>query len=124
MATIYLLDSGPFALLAHDRAVRRAAIQTWLLQEMSAGATVFMSEVADYEVRRELAAASDKPLTDVRGSDTAVSVQPNKLRREVPWLSEPHTLVSGAAAGDKPLVQRPTINRTELSTFRKAAFAT
>src|SRR5476651_692613 len=55
MATIYLLDTGPLGLLTHDRSVRRIPIQTWLVQEMTAGATVYVSEVADFEVRRELA---------------------------------------------------------------------
>ena len=54
MAAIYLLDTGPLGLLAHDRPVHRMPIQTWLLQEMTAGATVYISEVADFEVRREL----------------------------------------------------------------------
>jgi predicted nucleic acid-binding protein len=50
-----MLDTGPLGLLAHDRPARRQAIQDWVLQEMAAGATIFVSEVADYEVRRELA---------------------------------------------------------------------
>lgn len=54
MAAIYLLDTGPLGLLAHDRPAHRIPIQTWLLREMTAGATVYLSEVADYEVRREL----------------------------------------------------------------------
>jgi predicted nucleic acid-binding protein len=54
MPTIYLLDTGPLGQLAHDRPVHRIPIQTWLVQEMTAGATVYVSEVADYEVRREL----------------------------------------------------------------------
>ena len=54
MAAIYLLDTGPLGLLAHDRPAQRIPIQTWLLQEMTAGATICISEVADYEVRREL----------------------------------------------------------------------
>jgi predicted nucleic acid-binding protein len=54
MPTTYLLDTGPLGLLAHDRPVHRIPIQTWLVQEMTAGATIFFSEVADYEVRREL----------------------------------------------------------------------
>src|SRR5260370_17458378 len=54
MPTIYLLDTGPLGLLAHDRPVHRIPIQTWLVQEMTAGATVYISEVADYEIRREL----------------------------------------------------------------------
>lgn len=51
---MYLLDTGPLGLLAHDRPVHRAPIQNWLLQEMTAGTTIFIPEVADYEVRREL----------------------------------------------------------------------
>ena len=50
----YLLDSGPLGLLAHDRPDQRLPIQTWLVQQLSAGATIYLSEVADYEVRREL----------------------------------------------------------------------
>jgi predicted nucleic acid-binding protein len=54
MATNYVLDSGPLGLLAHDRPVRRIPIQDWLTQEMANGSTIYISEVADYEVRREL----------------------------------------------------------------------
>lgn len=54
MAAIYVLDTGPLGLLAHSRPIRRKPIQDWLVQEMAAGATVYISEVADYEVRREL----------------------------------------------------------------------
>ena len=54
MAATYLLDSGPLGLLAHDRPAQRIPIQNWLVQEMTAGATVYISEVADFEVRREL----------------------------------------------------------------------
>jgi predicted nucleic acid-binding protein len=54
MATIYLLDTGPLGLVAHNRPARRIPIQTWLMNEVAAGATVYISEVADYEVRREL----------------------------------------------------------------------
>ena len=54
MPTHYLLDTGPLGLLAHDRPARRKPLQDWLLQEMTNGAVVYVSEVADYEVRREL----------------------------------------------------------------------
>jgi hypothetical protein len=40
MPTIYLLDTGPLGLLVHDRPVHRIPIQTWLVQEMTAGATL------------------------------------------------------------------------------------
>ena len=51
---IYLVDSGPLGLLAHSRPAQRTPIQTWLVQAIKAGDTVHISEVADYEVRREL----------------------------------------------------------------------
>ncbi len=54
MPNTLLLDTGPLGLLAHDRKSIREPIQTWLVQEMTAGATVYLSEVADYELRREL----------------------------------------------------------------------
>ena len=54
MTISFLLDSGPLGLLAHDRPAQRLPIQAWLVQQMSAGANVYVSEVADYEVRREL----------------------------------------------------------------------
>ena len=54
MTNSFLLDSGPLGLLAHDRPAQRLPIQAWLVQQMSDGATVYVSEVADYEVRREL----------------------------------------------------------------------
>ena len=54
MAATFLLDTGPLGLLAHNRAALRVPIQNWLLQELSAHSIIFISEVADYEVRREL----------------------------------------------------------------------
>ena len=54
MPNTLLLDTGPLGLLAHDRQSIREPIQTWLVQQLSAGATIYLSEVADYEVRREL----------------------------------------------------------------------
>ena len=54
MPNALLLDTGPLGLLAHDRKSVREPIQTWLVQQMTAGATVYLSEVADYELRREL----------------------------------------------------------------------
>lgn len=54
MPSIYLLDSGPLGLLAHDRPAHRGSIHAWVLNELSLGSTVYLSEVADYEVRREI----------------------------------------------------------------------
>ncbi len=54
MPTNYLLDAGPLGLLAHNQPVRRVPIQNWLVQEMAVGSIIYLAEVADYEVRREL----------------------------------------------------------------------
>lgn len=54
MADHYLLDTGPLGLLAHNRPAVRIPIQNWVTQKLSAGANIYISEVADYEVRREL----------------------------------------------------------------------
>ena len=50
MPAVYLLDSGPLGLLAHNRLANRMAIESWRMNEVAAGATVYLSEVADYEV--------------------------------------------------------------------------
>jgi predicted nucleic acid-binding protein len=54
MPTAYLLDTGPLGLLAHNKLIHSLPIESWLISEIAAGATVYLSEVADYEVRREL----------------------------------------------------------------------
>ena len=54
MSHSFLLDTGPLGLLAHDRPALRLPLQEWLIREMSNGATIYISEVADYEVRREV----------------------------------------------------------------------
>ena len=54
MPNTFLLDTGPLGLLAHDRSTVREPIQAWLLEEMAGGATIYLSEVADYELRREV----------------------------------------------------------------------
>lgn len=54
MPNTFILDTGPLGLLAHDRSTVREPLQTWLDQEMSEGATIYLSEVADYELRREV----------------------------------------------------------------------
>jgi predicted nucleic acid-binding protein len=54
MSRIYLLDSGPLGLLAHSRPANRSAIEAWLTSVVVAGASIYISEVAEYEVRREL----------------------------------------------------------------------
>jgi hypothetical protein len=43
MSNIYLLDTGPLGLLAHNRPVRRIPLQTWIVQEMTVGSFVYIS---------------------------------------------------------------------------------
>jgi predicted nucleic acid-binding protein len=54
MISTWLLDAGPLGLLCHSKAVHRAAVQAWLQQQYALGATVYLPEVADFEVRRKL----------------------------------------------------------------------
>jgi hypothetical protein len=54
MPTTYLLDSDPLGLLAHHKLSHRMTLEIWLTAEISSGAKVMISEVADFEVRREL----------------------------------------------------------------------
>jgi predicted nucleic acid-binding protein len=54
MLTTYVLDTGPLGLLSHSKHNIRASIETWLSNEMANGATIFIAEIADFEVRREL----------------------------------------------------------------------
>ena len=51
-----MLDSGPLGMLAHPRPNR--AIVTWLADLRRRGTVVRVSEIADYEVRRELLRAN------------------------------------------------------------------
>jgi predicted nucleic acid-binding protein len=50
-----LLDSGPLGLVSHPNAERiNAEAVEWLETLLSAGTSVLVAEIADYEVRREL----------------------------------------------------------------------
>lgn len=53
MPTNYILDTGPLGLLAHNKPAQRAGIEAWILSETANGSGIYISEVADYEVRRE-----------------------------------------------------------------------
>jgi predicted nucleic acid-binding protein len=52
---LVLLDSGPLGLLCHTRRSSvTAACEQWLSALLSAGRRVFIPEITDYELRREL----------------------------------------------------------------------
>jgi predicted nucleic acid-binding protein len=50
-----ILDSGPIGLIAYAKVLPQAAsCVRWLLSLMDAGIEIYIPEIADYEVRREL----------------------------------------------------------------------
>ncbi len=56
MAERIMLDTGPLGMLCHPRPNRSFA--TWLRALLRSGAEVFVPEIADYELRRELIRAN------------------------------------------------------------------
>ncbi len=54
MAVDFLLDAGPVGILCHSKPARRAALHSWLKQQIAGGSVIYLPEVADYEVRRKL----------------------------------------------------------------------
>jgi predicted nucleic acid-binding protein len=57
-----LLDSGPVGDLSNpnQHAPQSLAIWRWLRQQLAAGAAVYLPEIADYEVRREMLLRSNQ----------------------------------------------------------------
>lgn len=59
---LLVLDSGPLGLLSNPIAIGVAQeVQDWAQTRLSAGDRIFISEIADYEVRRELWRANKEP---------------------------------------------------------------
>ena len=62
MTDAIILDAAPLSLLRHPNK-QRAVVQevnSWLDERMSAGSIVYLPEIADYEVRRELIRAGKR----------------------------------------------------------------
>ncbi len=50
-----LLDTGPLGAVSHPRAaIENRAIAEWLQSQIAAGVMVYLPEISDYELRREL----------------------------------------------------------------------
>jgi hypothetical protein len=62
LSSLIVLDASPLSLLCHPdtRIPVVAEINLWLEARLLAGATVYVSEIADYEVRRELIRAGKR----------------------------------------------------------------
>ena len=56
MTEAVLLDAGPLGMLAHPKP--NPAIDDWLRRLLASGVRVYIAEIADYEVRRELVRAN------------------------------------------------------------------
>jgi predicted nucleic acid-binding protein len=56
MAKLVLLDAGPLGMISHPKPNK--AIADWMRSLLAAGVTVWVPEIADYEVRRELLRAN------------------------------------------------------------------
>jgi predicted nucleic acid-binding protein len=66
-----VLDSSPLSLLCQRSTARGASeIRSWLAERIGAGATVYVAEIADFEVRRELLRASKA--TSIQRLDTLI----------------------------------------------------
>jgi hypothetical protein len=52
MNEVVLLDAGPLGMIAHPKP--NPAVDQWLQRLLTAGIRIYVSEIADYEVRREL----------------------------------------------------------------------
>jgi predicted nucleic acid-binding protein len=59
MPRAIFLDAGPLGMLVHPR--RSPEIAGWLRRLVGAGAAVWIPEIADYEVRRELLRINSLP---------------------------------------------------------------
>ena len=59
MSTIVLLDTGPLGMVTNPRATpENLACNMWMVGLLRRGVRVFVPEIADYEVRRELLRAN------------------------------------------------------------------
>jgi predicted nucleic acid-binding protein len=72
------LDTGPLGLLTKPaRAAEVFAIQQWAARLRRAGVDLYVPEIADYEVRRELMRAGKK--TGLARLDAFLAAQPDRL---------------------------------------------
>ena len=61
MSRIVLLDAGPLGLVTNpQRSQQSTACAQWLQGLIAGGVQVYVPEIADYEVRRELLRETDK----------------------------------------------------------------
>jgi predicted nucleic acid-binding protein len=72
-----VLDAGPLGLLTQRRGVAQAdACRAWLADIFQTGHSVFIPEIADYEIRRELLRANKSH--GIRRLDDFIAAEPNR----------------------------------------------
>ncbi len=77
MSRIVLLDAGPLGQVTHPREEVNREVALWLRTPLDAGVSVRVSEIADYEVRREL----------LRAGKTEGVARLDRLAEEIGYLS-------------------------------------
>jgi predicted nucleic acid-binding protein len=82
-----MLDATPLSILSHPNEARPHVkeLRTWLADHLQAGTTLLLSEIADYEVRRELIRLGKtrgiQRLDDLQGLLVYVPLETATMRR-------------------------------------------
>lgn len=125
MSRTILLDSGPLGLITNPRASKEATVcGQWIVSAVAGGATVMVSAIADYEVRRELIRA--RRTAGIGRLDALIERIPflpittSAMRRAASFWAEARqqgrpTAVDAALDGDVILAaQAATLDRAEV----------
>lgn len=118
-----VLDSGPLGEVAHPRAEKAAA--EWFIAMLKSDCVVFLPEIADYEVRRELLRAGKtlsverldqiKQLLDYLPIDTPTMLKAAKLWAEARQRNKP-TADKHALDGDAILAAQAKLAGAVVAT--------
>ncbi len=83
-----MLDAGPLGMIAHPRADRNRDAKDWVVAMLRAGHRVYIPEIADYEIRREL----------IRAKLVASISRLDDLRQQLYYLPLTTKIIDRAAA--------------------------
>lgn len=78
MSSIILLDAGPLGIISNPRfSSQNLACHQWVKERLAGGAQVLVTEISDYEVRRELLRANKpRSLARLNGLKSALGYLP------------------------------------------------
>ncbi len=85
-----VLDTGPLGKVTHPRAHISEPVQVWLRELLTSGAEIYVPEIADYEVRRELirAGRSVEALNRLRLALTYLPIDTAVMERAAEFWAE------------------------------------